>query len=104
MPINTKKLLDIEKFILTSEDETKEREEMILASILGGKSKLLQSIALKTKTQLVSVRILKEVEQMIGSDSENYGPFKPEDIVTIPFENAQTLITENLAVKIRIEK
>ena len=41
---------------------------------------------------------------MIGSDSENYGPFKPEDIATIPLENAQTLITENLAVKIRIEK
>jgi DNA replication factor GINS len=53
---------------------------------------------------LVSIRILKEVEQIIGSDSENYGPFKPEDIATIPFENAQTLITENRAVKIRIEK
>jgi len=102
--INIKNLLDIEKFILTSEDETKEREEMILSGILNGKSKLLESIAEKTKMQLVSVRILKEVEQMIGSDSENYGPFKPEDIATIPFENAQTLITENLAVKIRIEK
>ena len=102
--VNTKKLLDIEEFILTSEDETKEREEMILSGILNGKSKLLESIAQKTKTQLVSVRILKEVEQMIGSDSENYGPFKPEDIVTIPLENAQRLITENLAVKIRIEK
>jgi len=102
--VNTDKLLNIEKFILTSEDETKEREEMILSGILNGKSKLLESIAEKTKMQLVSVRILKEVEQMIGSDSENYGPFKPEDIATIPFENAQTLITENLAVKIRIEK
>ena len=102
--INVKNLLDIEKFILTSEDETKEREEMILSGILNGKSKLLESIAEKTKMQLVSVRILKEVEQMIGSDSENYGPFKPEDIATIPLENAQTLITENLAVKIRIEK
>ena len=102
--INIKNLLDIEKFILTSEDETKEREEMILSGILNGKSKLLESIAEKTKMQLVSVRILKEVEQMIGSDSENYGPFKPEDIATIPLENAQTLITENLAVKIRIEK
>ena len=102
--VNIKKLLDIEKFILTSEDETKEREEMILSGILNGKSKLLESIAQKTKTQLVSVRILKEVEQMIGSDSENYGPFKPEDIATIPLENAQRLITENLAVKIRIEK
>ena len=102
--INIKNLLDIEKFILTSEDETKEREEMILSGILNGKSKLLESIAQKTKMQLVSVRILKEVEQMMGSDSENYGPFKPEDIATIPLENAQTLITENLAVKIRIEK
>ena len=102
--INIKNLLDIEKFILTSEDETKEREEMILSGILNGKSKLLESIAEKTKMQLVSVRILKEVEQMIGSDSENYGPFKPEDIATIPLENAQTLIMENLAVKIRIEK
>ena len=102
--INIKNLLDIEKFILTSEDETKEREEMILSGILNGKSKLLESIAEKTNMQLVSVRILKEVEQMIGSDSENYGPFKPEDIATIPLENAQTLITENLAVKIRIEK
>ncbi len=102
--VNTKKLLDIEEFILTSEDETKEREEMILSGILNGKSKLLESVAQKTKTQLVSVRILKEVEQMIGSDSENYGPFKPEDIATIPLENAQRLITENLAVKIRIEK
>ena len=102
--VNIKNLLDIEKFILTSEDETKEREEMILSGILNGKSKLLESIAQKTKMQLVSVRILKEVEQMMGSDSENYGPFKPEDIATIPLENAQTLITKNLAVKIHIEK
>ena len=102
--VNTNKLLNIEKFILTSEDETKEREEMILSGIINGKSKLLESVGQKTKMQLVSVRILKEVEQMIGSDSENYGPFKPEDIATIPFENAQTLIAENLAVKIRIEK
>ena len=43
--INIKNLLDIEKFILTSEDETKEREEMILSGILNGNqnfSSLLQ--------------------------------------------------------------
>ena len=99
-----KKALDIEKFILTSEDETSERSEMVLSGLLSGKSKLLESIAQKTKTRLVSIRILKEVDQMVGSDSESYGPFKPEDIVTIPFENAQTLIKDDLAVKIRIEK
>ena len=77
---------------------------MVLSGLLSGKSKLLESIAQKTKTRLVSIRILKEVDQMVGSDSESYGPFKPEDIVTIPFENAQTLIKDDLAVKIRIEK
>ena len=102
--IDTKKALDVEKFILTSEDETREREELILSSILSGKSKLLESLAQKTRTKLVSIRILQEVEQLVGSDSEKYGPFKPEDIVTIPFDNAQKLITENLAVKIRVEK
>jgi len=103
-PTYIKNLLDVEKFIFTSEDETKEREEIILSGILHGKSKLLESVAQNTKTRLISVRILKEVEQLVGSDSEIYGPFKPEDIVTIPFENAQTLITKNLAAKIRIDK
>ena len=40
----------------------------------------------------------------MGADSEKYGSFKPEDIATIPNENAQELITKNLAVKIHIDK
>jgi DNA replication factor GINS len=47
---------------------------------------------------------LKDVEQITGADSETYGPFKLEDIATIPNENAQELIIKNLAVKIHIDK
>ena len=99
-----KNLLDEEKFIIDSSNEMIERNEMILSGILGGKTKVLESISQNYKTKPISVRFLKDVEQITGADSETYGPFKLEDIATIPNENAQELIIKNLAVKIHIDK
>ena len=96
-------LLDEEKFILDSEDELRERREMILSATLNGKSKLLESISEKHKTKSVVVRFLKEMDQIVGADLEKYGPFRTEDIATIPFENAQALIAQNIAMKVRTE-
>jgi len=96
-------LLDEEKFILDSEDELRERREMILSATLNGKSKLLESISQKHKTKSVVVRFHKEMGQIVGADLEKYGPFKTEDIATIPFENAQALIAKNIVMKVRTE-
>ena len=96
-------LLDEEKIILDANVEMAERREMILSSILNGKSKLLESIAKNHKTKSTVVRFLKEMDQMVGSDLEKYGPFKAEDVATIPFENAQALIAKKLAAKVRWE-
>ncbi len=97
-------LIDEEKFVMESSNETEERNEMILSSTLNGKTKILESISKNNKTKPVSVRFLKDVEEFTGADSEKYGSFKPEDIATIPNENAQELISKNFAVKIHIEK
>jgi len=96
-------LLDEEKFILDSENELRERREMILSATLNGKSKLLESISEKHKIKSITVRFLKEMDQIVGADLEKYGPFRSEDVATIPFENAQALIAKNIAMKIRIE-
>ena len=40
---------------------------------------------------------------MIGADSEKYGPFKAEDVATLPNENAQELILRKVATKTCIE-
>lgn len=96
-------LLDEEKFILDSYEDRNERIEIILSSILNGKSKLLDSVATKHKTKSTVVRFLKETDQMIGADLAKYGPFKAEDVATIPYENAQALISKNIATKIRWE-
>jgi DNA replication factor GINS len=98
-----KNLLDEEKFILDAEVEQRERTEMIISAIINGKSKFLESISQNHKTKTVVIRFLQEVDEIIGADLEKYGPFKKEDIATIPYENAQALIAKNIATKIHWE-
>jgi DNA replication factor GINS len=57
----------------------------------------------KHKTKTTVVRFLKEVDQIVGVDLEKYGPFKSEDIATIPYDNAQALIAKNVVTKVRWE-
>ena len=101
--IDFKNLLDEEKFILDAEEEQRERIEMILSATINGKSKFLESISQNHKTKTVVIRFLKEVDEIIGADLEKYGPFKTEDVATIPYENAQALIAKNIATKVRWE-
>lgn len=53
------------------------------------------------KTQKrVAVRFLKEVPAIIGADMKAYGPFKCEDVASLPIENVKVLIKQKLAEKI----
>jgi len=103
-PLDFSNLLDEEKFVLDGEEEVRERTEMILSATLNGKSKLLESISHRHKTKSTVVRFIKEMDQIMGADLEKYGPFKTEDIATIPYENAQALIAKKIAKKIRLEE
>ena len=98
--IGTGDLLDEEKFILDSQEEQGERIEMILSATINGKSKFLESLAQNHKTKKIVIRFLKDVDEIVGADLEKYGPFKTEDIATVPYENAQALITKNAAAKV----
>lgn len=96
-------LLDEEKFIVESQQQLQERKEMILSATLNGRTKLLESVSKKHKTKPITVRFLRDFDQFVGSDFTKYGPFKAEDIATIPNENAQALITKNISVKLHLE-
>ena len=62
---------------------------------------------LKTKIEgehkRAALRLLKEVPAVIGSDMKTYGPFKVEDVATVPAENAKILIKQNLAEKLETD-
>jgi len=97
-------LTDEEKFVIDSNDEMNERKDMIISGIINGKSKFLETTSTKHKIKPVTVRFVKEFDEIIGVDLEKYGPFKPEDIATIPNENAQALFSNGIALKVRIEE
>jgi len=97
-------LTDEEKFVFDSNGEMNERKDMIISGIINGKSKFLETTSTKHKTKPVTVRFVKEFDEIVGVDLEKYGPFKPEDIATIPNENAQALISNGVASKVRIEE
>ena len=96
-------LTDEEKFVIDSNGEMNERKDMIISGIINGKSKFLETTSTKHKTKPITVRFVKEFAEIVGVDLEKYGPFKPEDIATIPNENAQALISNGIALKVRIE-
>ena len=96
-------LLDEEKFVLDGEEELRERTEMILSATLNGRSRVLETISQKNKTRSLVIRFLKEIDQIVGADLEKYGPFNPEDVATLPYENAQALIAKKIAMKVRLE-
>ena len=48
----------------------------------------------------VTLRFSKNVPAVIGFDMKTYGPFKVEDVATLPIENAKMLVKQGLAVQI----
>jgi DNA replication factor GINS len=46
------------------------------------------------------LRFLKDVPAIIGADMKAYGPFKVEDVATLPIENAKILVKQGLAEKV----
>ena len=59
------------------------------------------SSAKKDAAQTVTVlRFVQEIPALVGSDLKTYGPFAPEDIATLPPENARVLIKQGVAVAV----
>src|SRR5207249_629402 len=54
----------------------------------------------KKKDKLL-LRFVKDMPSIIGVDLKTHGPFLKEDIVVLPYENAESLIRQGTAVEIR---
>ncbi len=97
-------LLDVEKFILDSNTDMNAKKNMIITGVLHGKFKLLESIATAQKTKPMLIRFLQDSEQIIGADMAKYGPFKAEDVASVPYDNAQAFIGQKIASKVIIDE
>jgi len=74
-----------------------ESYQMFLKDVQRGR---MSRVERKEKPQKMLVRFLREIPAIIGADMKAYGPFKPEDIATLPVENARILIKQGTAVEV----
>lgn len=50
----------------------------------------------------IVLRFFKGVPAIIGADMKEYGPFKAEDIASLPVENAKILVKQGFAEKVEV--
>lgn len=74
-----------------------ESYQTLLKDILGGRS---PRIEVKEKPKTMILRFIQEIPAIVGADMKAYGPFKPEDIASLPIENARILIKQSVAVEV----
>jgi len=91
--------------VLTEEEEKFHGEILLLSEayhsflkdVLQGR---LSRVEKEEKPKKVLVRFVQEIPAIVGSDMKTYGPFKPEDIATLPSENARVLVKQGVAVEV----
>lgn len=54
-------------------------------------------------TELMLVRFLQPLPAIMGIDMKAYGPFQPEELATIPHQNAENLIKRGIAKKVETD-
>lgn len=90
---------------LTEEEERLYKEiassveayQNLLKGVLSGRS---LSVEVKERAKKHVLRFLQEIPAIIGADMKTYGPFRPEDVASLPAENAKILVKQGLALEV----
>ena len=97
------RLTDEEKYVLDGKRESEGRVDEVVAATVNGRPKVLESITARMRSKQIVVRFLRPTEAFVGIDMSKYGPFQPEDVASLPFENARSIIEGGGAVEVHVE-
>lgn len=106
-----RKILENATIGILVNDETLTDEEQPLAknlneSLATFKEKQNQKNAMSSgreKTELAVVRFLQDLPEIVGVDLKIYGPYKKEDVGSLPAQNAQVLVKQGAAKVIEVK-
>jgi len=89
-----------EEKLVTELGSSFESFQAVLKDVLGGRLPQPKS---REKPRRQVLRFLKEIPAIIGADMKTYGPFKPEDVASLPIENAKILTKQGVAVEVEVK-
>jgi DNA replication factor GINS len=102
-PLDYSKLTDEEKYILDGKRESNGRVDKVISATVKGRPKVLESISARIRSKQIAVRFLKPIEAFVGIDMNKYGPYQQEDVASLPFENARSIIDSGGAIEVCVE-
>jgi DNA replication factor GINS len=88
-----------EKEIFASVPPLAEAYQSFAENILRGHE---PTVSVEQKRRKTVLRFLKDVPAIIGVDMETYGPFKVEDIASLPVKNSKILVKQGLAERVEV--
>lgn len=76
--------------------------QAFLKDVLRGRLTLAEEKS-RGKPRKMVVRFLQAIPAIVGADMKTYGPFRAEDVATLPIENAKVLIKQKAAVEVEVK-
>lgn len=76
---------------------------IVFGRLDGSEARLKQSASSEDFTGFKVLRFIKPVPAIMGVDMKTYGPYNPEDVATLPEENAENLIRRGFAKVVEIQ-
>jgi len=78
--------------------------ETLIKNLFEGKEAEAALKPKEDKLERILVRFTREMPAIVGTDMKSYGPFKAEDIATLPLQNAEALLRQGVAIRIEASK
>jgi len=88
-----------EKKIYASVLPVAEAYHSLAENILRGHA---QKVNVEQNRKNAVLRFLKKVPEIIGADMKTYGPFKIEDVASLPLDNCKILVKQGLAERVEV--
>jgi DNA replication initiation complex subunit (GINS family) len=100
-----RKIFDNAKNGIPTDENSLTEEEQELAKTLKGsriairdtRPRRSDTSPVNTQIELTIVRFLQDIPEIVGTDLKIYGPYKKEDVGSLPMQNAQALIKQAAA-------
>ncbi len=80
------------------------RFSRMLRDVVEGQLSAVESAQEEKKPKRILVRFTRDIPAIIGVDMKPYGPFKSEDVATLPIENAENLLKQGVAIKLEVDQ
>jgi DNA replication factor GINS len=89
-----------ERYICLARQRFDKRFDEFARAVSEGQPSFVEFAHKSESERSVMVKVAKHVDEVVGLDLRRYGPFEPEDLVSLPAANADVLIAAGDAVEV----